>query len=54
MCSVYLDEDIPQSRLPSVIEVKAGVKAKEDDKKKRYKNELTIRETSLLICYHKH
>ena len=34
MCSVYLDEDIPQSRLPSVIEVKAGVKAKEDDKKK--------------------
>ena len=39
---------------PSVNEVKAGVKAKEDDKKKRYKNELTIRETSLLICYHRH
>ena len=39
---------------PSINEVKAGVKAKEDDKNKRYKNELTTRKASLLICYHKH
>ena len=40
---------------PSVNEVKAGVKAKEDDKKnKTSQKELTIREASLLISYRKH
>ena len=39
---------------PSVNEVKPGVKTKEEDKKKRFKKELTIREASLLICYRKH
>ena len=39
---------------PSVNEVKAEVKAKDDDKIKRYKNELTIREASLFISYRKH
>ena len=39
---------------PSVNEVKAGVKGKEVDKKKRYQNELTIRVASLLISYRSH